>query len=108
MYDPWKELIAFYQTFQDAVVKYQRTMEYFDVEPEFLMAPEGREPYDLAGRYDVKGLAFVTEDGIRLIQDINFSLKEGEHLALVGFSEAAKAPWPNAWVNSTSTPAATC
>ena len=30
LYDPWKELIDFYQTYQDASVGYNRTMNYFD------------------------------------------------------------------------------
>ena len=37
--DPWKELIDFYQVYQDTSVKYRRTMEYFDEAPEHVMAP---------------------------------------------------------------------
>ena len=35
LFDPWKELIEFYQTYQDASVSYTRTMSSFDVLPEF-------------------------------------------------------------------------
>lgn len=42
LYDPWKELMDFYQVYQDASVSYGRIMEYFDVEPEHLLAPVGR------------------------------------------------------------------
>ena len=34
LFDPWKELIEFYQVYQDGKINYTRTMEYFDVEPE--------------------------------------------------------------------------
>ena len=91
LYDPWKELIAFYQLYQDASVRYKKTMEYFDVPPEHALTPEGRTPYELEGDLEVKDLSFVTEDGIRLIDRITFSLKPGEHLAVVGFSGSGKS-----------------
>jgi ABC-type multidrug transport system fused ATPase/permease subunit len=36
LYDPWKELIQFYQAYQTASVTYSRTVEYFDVATEHL------------------------------------------------------------------------
>jgi ABC-type multidrug transport system fused ATPase/permease subunit len=36
-------------------------------------------------------LSFVTDTGIHLLDGINMSLKEGEHLALVGFSGSGKS-----------------
>ena len=42
LYDPWKELIDFYQTYQDASVGYNRTMGYFDIDPEFSLEPVER------------------------------------------------------------------
>lgn len=91
LYDPWKELIEFYQVYQDASVRYKRTMEYFDKMPEHALEPEDRPPYDLQGNLDVKDLSFVTEDGIQLLNNITFSLKSGETLALVGFSGSGKS-----------------
>ena len=91
LYDPWKELIIFYQIYQDASVRYKRTMEYFELMPEHALKPVGRVPYELKGSLEVKDLSFDTEDGIRLIDNISFSLKQGEHLALVGFSGSGKS-----------------
>jgi len=91
LYDPWKELIQFYQAYQTASVTYSRTMEYFDVAPEHLLVPEGRRPHDLEGSIEVKDLSFVVEDGTRLLSEINFNLKHGEHMALVGFSGSGKS-----------------
>ena len=91
LYDPWKELIDFYQLYQDASVQYKKTMDYYDIEPEYILRPDGRKPYDLPARIEVKNLSFHTEDGIRLIDGINFELEPGEHLALVGFSGSGKS-----------------
>jgi ABC-type methionine transport system ATPase subunit len=66
-------------------------MEYFDVEPEYEIAPRDRDPFDLKGSIEVKDLSFVTETGVSLLDDINLSLKPGEHLALVGFSGSGKS-----------------
>ncbi|MFP4477671.1 MAG: ABC transporter ATP-binding protein/permease [Desulfatibacillaceae bacterium] len=91
LYDPWKELMDLYQGYQEAVVRYRRTMEYFDTEPEHELEPEGREPYDLEGSVEVGNLSFVTPSGIALLDDIDFSLEPGQHLALVGFSGSGKS-----------------
>jgi ABC-type multidrug transport system fused ATPase/permease subunit len=91
LYDPWKEMIRFYQAYQTATVTYSRTMEYFDIQPEHPLVPEGRRPYELEGSIDVNDLSFVTENGTRLLSEINFGLKPGEHMALVGFSGSGKS-----------------
>ena len=91
LYDPWKELIEFYQVYQDGAVSYTRTMEFFDAEPEHRLEPAGRKPLELEASLDIKNLSFVTESGIRLLDDVNLTLKPGEHLALVGFSGSGKS-----------------
>lgn len=91
LYDPWKELIEFYQVYQDGSVTYQRTMEFFDGMPEHAIEPKGREAFDLEASVDVKDLSFVTDSGIRLLDGISLSLNPGEHLALVGFSGSGKS-----------------
>ncbi len=91
IYDPWKELIAFYQVYQDASVRYKRTMEYFDEVSEHALEPDDREPYELEGSIEVKDLSFQVEGGIQLLDGINLSLKPGQQLALVGFSGSGKS-----------------
>ena len=91
LFDPWKDLIEFYQVYQDGQVNYQRTMEYFDVEAEHEIEPRDRDPLELAGSVEVKDLSFVTDSGIHLLDGINLSLEPGEHLALVGFSGSGKS-----------------
>ncbi len=91
LYNPWKEMIEFYQVYQDASIRYKRTMEAFDVMPEHEIEPKDRDPYELEGSLEIKDLTFDTESGIRLLDKINFSLKPGEHMALVGFSGSGKS-----------------
>lgn len=91
LYNPWKELIEFYQVYQDGSVSYKRTMQYFDTISEYALEPVGREPYELDGSLEIKNVSFVTDDGIKLLDNINLSLNPGEHLALVGFSGSGKS-----------------
>jgi ABC-type multidrug transport system fused ATPase/permease subunit len=91
IYDPWKELIDFYQAYQDASVSYYQTMRYFDAVPEHALEPVGRAPYDLESSVEVRDLSYVAEGGIQLLDDIDITLKSGEHLALVGFSGSGKS-----------------
>ena len=91
LYDPWKELIQFYQAYQTACVTYSRTMEYFNVATEHSLVPEDRQPHELEGNIEVNDLSFVVADGTQLLSEITFDLKHGEHMALVGFSGSGKS-----------------
>jgi ABC-type bacteriocin/lantibiotic exporter with double-glycine peptidase domain len=91
LYDPWRELIDFYQAYQEASVSYRRTMEYFDAAPEFALEPVGRKPYQLEGKIEVKDLSYTVDERIKLLDDIDFSVAPGEQVALVGFSGSGKS-----------------
>jgi len=92
LYDPWKELMDFYQSWQDATVSYKRVMEYFAEDCEFTLEPaEERAPLVLPGKIDVKDLVMEAQGGIKLLKGVSVSLNPGEHLALVGFSGSGKS-----------------
>ena len=91
LFDPWKELIDFYQTYQDASVGYNRTMSYFDACPEFSLEPIETANEQLTGRIEVNNLVYDTTDGHRLLNGISFTLAAGEHLAVVGYSGGGKS-----------------
>ena len=91
LFDPWKELIDFYQTYQDASVRYNRTMGYFDSVPEFALNHGEHFEQPLTGRLEVSNLVYETSDGHRLLNGISFSLAAGEHLAVVGYSGGGKS-----------------
>ncbi|MEZ0576606.1 ABC transporter ATP-binding protein/permease [Halodesulfovibrio aestuarii] len=91
LYDPWKELMEFYQLYQDCVVRYKQVMDYFDLLAEFPSMPVGRDVYKLNGHIELKDLSFTIGTNIRLLDNINLEIKAGEHLALVGFSGSGKS-----------------
>jgi ABC-type multidrug transport system fused ATPase/permease subunit len=92
LYDPWKELMDYYQDYQDSKVRYHQIMDSFDVKPEFERLPgEEREPYRLAGNLEVKDLSFIVEGQIRILDQISLHLESGEQLALVGLSGSGKS-----------------
>lgn len=91
LYDPWKELIEFYQVYQDGSVNYYKTMNYFDVKIENELAPKDRDPYELAASINVKNMTLETEEGVKLLNDVSLNIAQGEHIALVGFSGSGKS-----------------
>ncbi|MEN8200494.1 MAG: ABC transporter ATP-binding protein, partial [Thermodesulfobacteriota bacterium] len=91
LYDPWKQLIEFYQVYQDASIRYKKVMQSFDEKTEFLLEAGPHPLTEAKGRIEVTGLEFSTNSGIKLIDKINLSIDAGEHVALVGFSGSGKS-----------------
>jgi len=91
LYDPWKELIDYYQVYQDARVRYYRTMEQFSTLPDFDPEQTTGETRKLEGRIEVRDLVYDTGEGVRLLQGVSFTLEPGDHLAVVGFSGSGKS-----------------
>jgi|WetSurMetagenome_2_1015567.scaffolds.fasta_scaffold02446_4 ABC-type bacteriocin/lantibiotic exporter with double-glycine peptidase domain len=92
LYDPWKELMDYYQDYQDSKVRYRQIMDYFNVEPEFKRLPEeDRQPHHLAGNIDVKDLSFMADEQVRILDQVSLDLGAGEQLALVGLSGSGKS-----------------
>jgi len=91
LYDPWKELMEFWQVYQDSSVRYGQIMRAFDHAPEFAQTIDGREPLALDNDVEVKDLSFVVGSNIRLLDRVSMKAKSGEHVALVGFSGSGKS-----------------
>ncbi len=91
LYDPWKELIDFYQTQQDASVRYKKVMQIFEGQTEFTLVADRPPPVPHRGRIEIQDLEFVTPNGIKLLDQVNLTIDAGEHLALVGFSGSGKS-----------------
>ena len=92
VYDPWKELIEYYQSYQDAQIRYAQIMKIFDLDPPHLMLPHpAREVYSLDGNIRMENVSYTVGDGVRLLEDISFEIKKNEQIALVGFSGSGKS-----------------
>ncbi len=91
VYDPWKELIEYYQSYQDAHIRYDQIMQIFDLDPPHLMLPLNREPLTLQGDINLKNVTFTVPSGVKLLENINFDIKANEQIALVGYSGSGKS-----------------
>lgn len=91
LYDPWRELMEFWQNFIDSTVRYRQVMDGFDVRPEHALTCEGRDPVTMVGEIDIRNLTFDVGGGIRLLDRVNLHADPGEHVALVGFSGSGKS-----------------
>lgn len=92
VYDPWKELIEYYQSYQDAQIRYSQIMKIFDFEPpHLLLPPPEREPYRLDGNIILRNVSYTVEDGVRLLENINLKIKKNQQVALVGYSGSGKS-----------------
>mgnify|MGYP000546802450 CR=1 FL=1 len=90
IYDPWKEMMEYYQEYQDASVRYRQIMKIFDLPPEHPLLPEGREPYRLRGDIELKETGFSI-GAVKLLDGITARIRPNEQIALVGSSGSGKS-----------------
>ena len=91
VYDPWKEVIEYYQTYQDARVRYKQIMELLDHTPDFLLEAPGKSVVAFSGTIEADNINYNISESIKLISDVSFRLEHGQHLALVGYSGSGKS-----------------
>lgn len=91
VYDPWKEIIEYYQLYQDAQVRYKQIMESFDLKDNIMIGSETDEPVTLQGNIVARDLSFSINNEIRLLEEISLNLNAGKHIALIGFSGSGKS-----------------
>ena len=91
VYDPWKEIIEYYQLYQDSQIRYKQIMETFDLKEEILIDLPDNERQTLQGKIEAKNLGYTINKDLQLLDDITFTLDAGKHLALIGFSGSGKS-----------------
>ncbi|MCX5751267.1 MAG: ABC transporter ATP-binding protein [Candidatus Saganbacteria bacterium] len=74
---------------QNALVSLERVSSFYDVVPEE-HSKEGTPQIKLSGRIDFKQVEFSYVPEEKVLKGISFSLKSGEHVAIVGTSGAGK------------------
>ncbi len=90
VYDPWKEMMEYYQALQNAQVLYRQVMSTFDLQPRHPLLPDGREPYRLQGRIELQEVSCTVDGNIKILDRITMQIRPNEQVALVGFSGAGK------------------
>jgi len=89
---PWKELLKFYQVFEDTRVKYLQVAEQFEPEnmirKSLLEAPEEVEP--LSGELKAQGVSYVADE-TTTVSNTTFSVPLDTHVAIVGGAGSGKS-----------------
>jgi len=75
---------------QGAVAGAKRVREMFALMPETVDAPDAVEAVSVKGDIRFESIGFTYPDGTEVLQDITFSAKPGEMVALVGLTGAGK------------------
>lgn len=91
LYDPWKELIGYYQLHQDAKVRHKKTIDHFNLPSEITLPDNGVPPSKFTGKLSIRNLSYRTDTGNQLLKNITFNLNQYDHLALIGFSGSGKS-----------------
>jgi putative ABC transport system ATP-binding protein len=90
---PWKELLDFYQSFQDSRIKYEQIIEQFQpagmMDPRLLLAePDGAAR--LTGELSVANLSLAEDEGSRVLDAVSFSVPLDQHIAIIGQGGSGK------------------
>ncbi|HAA35697.1 MAG TPA: ABC transporter ATP-binding protein [Gammaproteobacteria bacterium] len=89
---PWKELLKFYQVFEDTRVKYLQVAEQFEPEnmirKSLLEAPDQVEP--LSGEVKAQGVSYG-DDETSTVSNVAFSVPLDTHVAIVGGAGSGKS-----------------
>jgi putative ABC transport system ATP-binding protein len=90
---PWKELLDFYQSFQDTRIKYGQIIEQFQppnmIDARLLLDEPSVIP-PLTGELTAANLALAEDDRSRILDGVSFSLPLDRHVAIIGQSGSGK------------------
>lgn len=87
---PVNTLANFYNSLLTAISYLERIFETIDEPVTVKDAPGAGEMPEIQGNVEFKNVRFGYEDGVTVLEDISFSVKKGETIAIVGPTGAGK------------------
>lgn len=96
--NPWKELLAWYSSKEDVRIKYEQVISQFEppglIDRKLLEDPPAKIP-SLAGEINASGVVYAEDGGTNRVERLSFSIRKGEHVALVGSDRSGKGDVTN-------------
>jgi putative ABC transport system ATP-binding protein len=91
---PWKELLNFYQTKEDARIKYEQIIEQFrpsGITDKQLLLAEPEEVAPFTGELVASNLSLSEDDRSRIVDGVSFTMALDEQVAIIGQSGSGKS-----------------
>lgn len=89
--EPVNKLVNFTEQFQNGITGFERFLEIISIKPDITDDEAKYEPEALKGEIEFEDVSFKYSDSNEnVLSNVNLKVKEGEYIALVGFSGAGK------------------
>ena len=90
-FDPLQQLSQLYNTFQASMAAVQKIYAVLDTDPDLQDAPDAVALPDVRGEVTLRDVTFGYDTGKPVLHDVDFSIKAGSTVALVGATGAGKS-----------------
>ena len=91
MYGPVNSLLNIQVEWIRSMALFTRIFEYFDMPVEIKNAPDAIAPTEAKGNVEFKHVEFSYDGERKILKDVNFELKSGNSIAIVGPSGSGKS-----------------